>query len=99
MPNITEENRELYVYIGKLYRALSNAMDTVGNLDNGDNCPYCGDDYNFDHPELIYNCENPDCDGNEAQKVLNEVNQSCGEGIKAVGQGTLTAMPRESFNK
>jgi len=82
MPNTTEE---LYVYIGKLYRALSNAMDTVGNLDNGDNCPYCGDDYNFDHPELVYNCENPDCEGNEAQAVLNEVGQACNELLVNLG--------------
>ena len=100
MPNITEENRELYVYIGQLHRALSNAMDTVSNIhDNGENCPYCGEDYNFENDDYLFNCENADCEGKEAQEVLNEVNKVCGEEIMAVGQGTLNIMPRESFNK
>ena len=90
MANITEENRELYIYIGKLHRALCNAMDAVSNVhDNGENCPYCGEDYNFENDDYLFNCENADCEGNEAQKVLNEVNEVCGAGIKAVGQGTL----------
>ena len=100
MPDITEENRELYIYIGKLHRALCNAMDTVGNLDNEENCPYCGDDYAFDDdPNYVYNCVNANCDGNEAQELLNEINKVCGEGIITVGEGTLNIMPRESFNK
>jgi len=100
MPDITEENRKLYIYIGKLHRALCNAMDSVENIYyNGENCPYCGDDYNLEHDEFLYNCENLACEGKEAQKLLNEVNQTCGEKILAVGQGTLNIMPRESFNK
>ena len=90
MANITEENRELYVYIGKLHRALSNAMDTVDNIyDNGENCPYCGNEYNFNSTEYIYNCDSSDCVGTDAQRLLDEVNEVCNEGIKAVGQGTL----------
>jgi len=87
---ITEENQKLYTYIGQLHRALSNAMDTIGNtFDNGENCPYCGNDYNFEDVHLVFNCVNPDCEGNEAQKVLNEVNKACGEAIKAFGQERL----------
>ena len=86
---ITEENRKLYIYIGQLHRALGNAMDAVGNLDNGENCPYCGDEYDFDDPQFGYNCVNVNCDGNEAQKILDEVNQVCRREIIAVGQGTL----------
>ena len=93
MPNITEENRELYIYIGKLHRALCNAMDTVDNIyDNGENCPYCGFEYPFTCEDGVAECTcytHEDCEGNEAQNLLNEVNEVCGEGIKAVGQGTL----------
>ena len=100
MPDITEENRELYIFIGKLHRALCNAMDTVDNIyDNGENCTYCGNEYNFDSTEYLYNCDSSDCEGNEAHNLLNEVNEVCGDGIMAVGQGTLNIMPRESFYK
>ena len=75
MPNTTEE---LYDYIGQLYRALCNTMDTVSNIhDNGENCPYCGEDYNFVDDYYEFNCENADCEGNEAQKILNKVNEAC----------------------
>ena len=71
------DTQELYDYIGQLYRALCDTMDTVANIhDNGENCPYCGEDYNFETEEFVYNCENLDCDGNEAQKILNKVNEA-----------------------
>ena len=56
----------------QLSHALSNVMDAVANLDNGENCPYCGRDYatNFG------NCPSDDCEGNNAYKVLTEVREA-----------------------
>ena len=78
----TEEIQTLYAYIGKLHRALCTTMDTVANTyDNGENCPHCGVDYHFndEKDEYMNTCENADCDGNEAQNVLNEVSKAYGQ--------------------
>ena len=75
------DTEELYDYIGQLYRALCNTMDTVANIhDNGENCPYCGFEYPFTCEDGVAECtcyNHEDCDGNEAQKILNKVNEAC----------------------
>ena len=60
----------------QLSHALSNVMDAVANLDNGENCPYCGMDYDSTSSESLYNCPSDDCEGNNAYKVLTEVREA-----------------------
>ena len=84
-----EENKKLYTYIAQIYRSLYKVMDIVGNLDNADDCSYCGHNFNFCEPTLTYTCVNPDCVGNEVENIFDEVTEVCGEKIFAIGQELL----------